>query len=155
MPNQAEKLGRRFLPEKTGVGGPLGALEQGIMQTLWGRNAPTSVSDVHEALPQTAYTTLKTTLERLTDKGILTRVRSGKAYLYLPAVTEAELEKRIVALTLERLVDRFPKAVAAFFADPGETFSKETVAHLQDAITRRRAQEEELSTTPEEPNPSV
>ena len=161
MANQAEKLGRRFLPEKTGVGGPLGALEQGIMQALWVRNAPTSVSDVHEALPQTAYTTLKTTLERLTEKGILTRVRSGKAYLYLPAVTEAELEKRIVTLTLERLVDRFPRAVAAFFADPGESFSKETVVRLQEAVARRRAQEDkpntapEPSTAPEEPNSGV
>ena len=155
MANQAEKLGRRFLPEKTGVGGPLGALEQGIMQALWVRNAPTSVADVHEAHPQTPYTTLKTTLERLTDKGILTRVRSGKAYLYLPAVTEAELEKRIVTLTLERLVDRFPRALAAFFADPGETFSKETVARLQEAVANRRAQEDETITTLEEPNTGV
>ena len=147
MLNQAEKLGRRFLPEKTGVGEPLGALEQGIMQTLWVRDVPASVAEVNEALPQTAYTTVKTTLERLTEKGILTRVRSGKAYLYKPAVTEAELEKSIVALALERLVDRFPCALAAFFADPGETLSKETLARLQEAIIRRRAQEEESSDT--------
>lgn len=155
MLNQAEKLGRRFLPEKTGIGGPLGALEQGIMQALWVRDAPASVAEVHETLPQTAYTTVKTTLERLTEKGILTRVRSGKAYLYTPAVTEAELERSIVALTLERLVDRFPFALAAFFSDPGETLSKETLARLQEAIIRRRAQEEESSETPEEPDSCV
>lgn len=145
MPNQADTLGRRFLPEKTGIGGPLGALEQGIMQALWARTEPASVAEVHEALPQAAYTTLKTTLERLTDKGILTRVRSGKAYLYQPVVTEVELEKRIVTLALERLVDRFPRAIAAFFASPGESFSEETVSRLQDAIARRREEVESES----------
>jgi predicted transcriptional regulator len=142
MPDQAKKLGHRFLPEKTGIGGPLGALEQGIMQALWVRTAPASVAEVHEALPLTAYTTLKTTLERLTDKGILTRVRHGKAYLYQPVVTEEELERRIVALALERLVDRFPHAVAAFFAAPGDTLSEDTAARLQEAIARRREEEE-------------
>ena len=142
MPNQAEKLGRRFLPEKTGIGGPLGVLEQSIMKALWKRDQPTSVTDLHETLSQIAYTTLKTTLERLTDKGILTRVRSGKAYLYQTAVTEAELEQRIVTLALERLVDRFPHAVAAFFAAPGDTLSEDAANRLQVAIARRREEEE-------------
>ena len=145
MPNQAEKLGRRFLPEKTGIGGPLGALEQRIMQALWERPQPTSVTDLHETLPHIAYTTLKTTLERLTDKGILTRVRSGKAYLYQTTVTEAELEQRIVTLALERLVDRFPHAVAAFFAAPGDTLSEDVASRLQEAIARRRQEEEGTS----------
>jgi predicted transcriptional regulator len=142
MVSYAEKLGRRFLPGKTGVGVPLGALEQRIMQVLWVHHQPTSVTDLHVTLSQVAYTTLKTTLERLTDKGILTRVRSGKAYLYQTAVSEAELEQRIVTLALQRLVDRFPHAVAAFFASPGDALSEDVASRLQEAIARRRKEEE-------------
>ena len=66
---------RRFAPRKTGDASPLGQLESAVMEVVWSRTEPTTVSDVHSALPPeepVAYNTVKTTMERLAEKGILT-----------------------------------------------------------------------------------
>jgi predicted transcriptional regulator len=110
------------------------------MEVLWGLTAPAAVADVHAALPHEssiAYNTVKTTMERLAEKRILSRRKQGKAYLYTPAVTREELERRIVSTTLDRLVERFPQAVASFFVQPGQQLDEAKLALLQDAIERR------------------
>ncbi len=141
--DQPEDSARRFTPGQTGLASPLGSLEQSVMGVLWKRSDPANVSDVQAAVPEAAYTTVKTTLERLTRKGILTRIRDGKAYLYRAAVTQEELERRIVAETMDKLVSRFPGAVVSYFTTSGNTLSDETAALLQEAIERRRREENE------------
>ena len=52
------------------------------MDIIWLHLDEVSVSDVHDTFPQQshiAYTTVKTTMERLVDKGILLCNREGKA----------------------------------------------------------------------------
>ena len=76
----------------------LGELERAVMDTVWqaeqaGR-APVSVRDVHRALAPSrdlAYTTIMTVMGRLTDSGLLTQERSGRAYLYAAADSREEL----------------------------------------------------------------
>jgi predicted transcriptional regulator len=77
-------------------------------------------------------------MERLAEKGILSRAREGKAYHYRAAVTREELERRIVANALDRLVQQFPTAVASFFARPAPALSEEKLSLLQEAIERAR-----------------
>jgi predicted transcriptional regulator len=111
------------------------------MDVVWSHTGPVSVGDVHAALPPAspvAYTTVKTTLERLADKGILSRSKEGKAYLYQAAVSREDLERRIVSDVLSRLVEQFPQAVASFFVRPGPGLSEEKLALLLEAIERRR-----------------
>jgi predicted transcriptional regulator len=135
------RLMRRFAPRKTGDASPLGQLESAVMEGVWQRSHPVSVSEVHAALPMdppVAYTTVKTTMERLAEKRILARTKQGKAYLYQAALSRPELERRIVTHALDRLVEQFPDAVASFFARPGPDLSEERLALLQDAIERRR-----------------
>ena len=111
------------------------------MHIVWSHSEEVSVGDVHDALPdakQIAYTTIKTTMERLADKGILTRVREGKAYRYQAAVSQQELERRIVTETLDRLVEQFPNAVASFFVQPDTAVPEDTLTLLETAIRRRR-----------------
>jgi predicted transcriptional regulator len=111
------------------------------MGVVWTHPGEVSVGDVHAALPggtQGAYTTIKTTMERLADKGILTRARPGKAYLYRAAVSQEELERRIVSSALDRLVEQFPAAVASFFVRPDPGISHDQLALLEEAIQRRR-----------------
>ena len=111
------------------------------MDVVWSRSGAVSVGDVHAALPgehQVAYNTVKTTMERLAEKGILSRAKQGKAYLYTASVTRDELERRIVSATLDRLVERFPQAVASFFVRPDPGLSDEKLALLQEAIERAR-----------------
>ena len=66
-----------------------------------------------------ALTTVLTTLDRLHDKGIVRRDREGKAYRYWAAITEDELQQRIVDGVLDRLIAQFPRAVATYFAQQG------------------------------------
>lgn len=111
------------------------------MDVVWSLPEAASVGDVHAALPfehQVAYNTVKTTMERLAGKGILSRAKQGKAYLYTAAVTREELERRIISATLDRLVERFPEAVASFFVGPAPALTDEKLALLQEAIERAR-----------------
>lgn len=132
---------RRFVPRKTGDASPLGQLESALMEVVWSHPEPISVAEVHAALPPepaVAYTTVKTTLERLAIKGILSRTKEGKAYLYQAAVSREDLERRIVSDVLTRLVEQFPQAVASFFVRPGPGLSEEKLALLLEAIERQR-----------------
>jgi BlaI family transcriptional regulator, penicillinase repressor len=132
---------RRFIPHRTGEAGPLGQLEIAVMAVVWSHVSPLSVGDVHSALPAEpgiAYNTVKTTMERLAGKGILSRSKEGKAYFYQAAVTREELERRIVANALDRLVEHFPQAVASFFVRPDPGLSEEQLALLAEAIDRKR-----------------
>lgn len=140
-----DRVRRRFVPHRTGDASPLGQLESLVMDAVWAAPGPLSVSDVQETLDQghaPAYNTVKTTMERLAEKGILRRSRSGKAYLYRADATREELERRIVAGALDRLVQQFPDAVASFFVEPDPGLSAEKLLLLQDAVERCRQEEE-------------
>lgn len=132
---------RHFAPRKTGDASPLGQLEHAVMTVVWSCGPDISVGDVHAALAEEergAYTTVKTTMERLAEKGILHQTKAGKAYLYRAALTRAELERRIVSKTLDRLVEQFPDAIASFFVRPDPGVSGDQLALLEEAIQRRR-----------------
>lgn len=113
------------------------------MEVVWAHETPLNVGEVHAALPadaSVAYNTVKTTMERLSEKGILSREKEGKAYLYAALVSRQELEQRIVATALDRLVEQFPEAVASFFVQPGSVLSDEKLALLREAVERSREQ---------------
>ena len=111
---------RRIRPEKTGVRAPLGDLEMSVMRQVWPCGSHGCLAaEVLKALDTErplALTTVLTTLDRLKEKGILTREREGKAYRYRAALTESELQQRIVSGVLGDLIAQFPQAVAAYFA---------------------------------------
>ena len=60
-----------------------------------------------------AYTTVVTILSRLHAKGVLTRIRSGRAYSYAPVADEPGLAARRMRGVLEAEADR--EAVLARF----------------------------------------
>lgn len=73
----------------------LGPLERAVMDALW-RGGRFSVRDVQGVLASAAaYTTVMTTLDRLYKKGLVVRVREGRAFLYTAAVERHELETRM------------------------------------------------------------
>jgi len=80
----------------------LGDLQSQIMSALWRIEAGT-VEDVRSALPSRyrgAYNTIQTVLNRLAERGLLTRRKRGNAFEYRPALTEAEFLSRSIATTL-------------------------------------------------------
>ena len=48
-----------------------------LLSLLWEHGAM-SISDVHERLPQSGYTTIQTRLNRLAEKGLATKFKEGR-----------------------------------------------------------------------------
>jgi len=75
----------------------LGPLEAQVLDRLWSEARLVTVRDVHTSFPELAYTTLMTTLDRLFRKGVLLRVRKGRAFAYEPRCTRSELFGELVS----------------------------------------------------------
>jgi predicted transcriptional regulator len=90
------------------LAGDLGPLERAVMEQIWDQPGDEfSVRDILEtAGKRNAYTTVMTVLDRLWRKGLLTRRRLGRAYVYKARISrEAHIEK-LVAQVLARTTDR-------------------------------------------------
>lgn len=72
----------------------LGPLEIAVMEILWERGE-SNVHDVIERLGRPlAYTTVMTTMDRLYKKGLLSRHKSERAFLYSTRQTRLEWEQK-------------------------------------------------------------
>lgn len=74
-----------------------GPLELKVLEVLWRRKRASTVRHVQPSFPQLAYTTLMTTLDRLYRKGVLRRLRLGRAFGYVPRCSRDELFGRMVS----------------------------------------------------------
>ncbi len=82
-----------------------GILEREVMGVLWA-GEDLAVRDVQARLTRpVAYTTVMTTLDRLFKKGVLRRRPAGRAFLYSPALTRAELQAQIAGNVLAGLLE--------------------------------------------------
>lgn len=96
----------------------LGSLQTKVLETL-SRRGPSTVRDIVDALPKRdapAYTTVMTVLGRLHDKGLATREKHGKGYLYRSRYTPEELRDRMARHLVGELVDDFGDVALAHFA---------------------------------------
>jgi len=91
-------LVRGFRPPGEVLTSALGTLERQVMDLVWQREAETSVWDAHAALGGAlAYTTLMTTLDRLHKKGLLSRRKAGRAFIYTPRLARHEFERSMAS----------------------------------------------------------
>src|SRR5580700_4963925 len=76
----------------------LAPLELDCMNALW-RLGQATVRDIHASLAPTrprAYTTIMTILDRLTQKGVVERRKSGRAWTYRANVSAQDARSRAV-----------------------------------------------------------
>ncbi len=85
------------------LGGFFGKLEMRVLEALWRRGEATSVRDLQPDFPSTAYTTLMTTLDRLHRKGVLVRMKAGRAFQYRPRYSREELRIGLAEDTLSAI----------------------------------------------------
>lgn len=105
----------------------LGPLELEVMEVVWNCQR-CSVREVVEKLnSRLAYTTVMTTLDRLFKKGLLDREKSERAFLYSPAMSSEEWERR-----------RAGDLVAGFLAGP-EPSRELLLSSLVDAVGQHDA----------------
>ncbi len=97
----------------------LGELEQKIMDIVWEcRNC--SARDVLIKLERDkklAYTTVATILQRLHDKGLLTRKESSTGHIYSPKVSKEKYTKNVAQSFLKNFINSFGDTAIASFAD--------------------------------------
>ena len=84
----------------------LGTLEREVMTVVWNRGE-TNVKDASARLSSpVAYTTVMTTMDRLFKKGLLTRRKVGRAFVYSAAATRDEIEEAVATELVQSLFDR-------------------------------------------------
>jgi len=84
----------------------LGSLERNVMALVW-RTGEASVREACNVLgPAVAYTTVMTTMDRLFKKGLLTRRKVGRAFVYAATASRAELEGEVATELMQSLLRR-------------------------------------------------
>jgi predicted transcriptional regulator len=79
-----------------------GELQMQLMAAIW-RLGGGTVEQVRSELPpryRGAYTTVQTVLNRLAERGLLSRHKGGNAIEYRPKISEADYLSRSIARTL-------------------------------------------------------
>ena len=119
----------------------LGPLETEIMEVVWELGEVT-VRDVHQRLQsrrEIAYTTVMTTLGRLTDKGLLRREDGQPAHHYTPLVSRDQYASSTVKSVVDWLIGHFPDPAVAYFLDRVEEEDEQVIEHLRRAIDERKS----------------
>lgn len=73
--------------------------ELAILRVLWGRNAPTTVREVHDQLTRTkdtAYTTVLKMLTIMADKGLVRRDETERSHTYVPVHAEQVVQTSLL-----------------------------------------------------------
>jgi len=114
----------------------LGELERTIMDTLWelSTSAPGqtfTARDVANTLPNHAYTTVLTVIDRLTKKGLLERIRDGRSHHYFPTGSRESYVAELMHEALDSTSDR--DAALVHFA---ETVTPNQAKVLRDVLGR-------------------
>lgn len=124
----------------------LGPLERQVLEETWHREE-ISVRDVFVSFDQrVAYTTLMTTLDRLYKKGLLSRRKSGRAFLYSPSLTREEFEQGIAEDVIDGLLGRGAhgvEPVLACIVDAVSENDRELLDELDRLIREKRRELEE------------
>ncbi len=120
-----------------------GQLELGMLEALWRKGEPASVRDLQGEFPRAAYTTLMTTLDRLHRKGVLDRVKRGRAFLYSPRLTREELQTGLAEDALRSILGPGAarlRPVLSMLVDAVSRQDRDVLAELERLARQRRAE---------------
>lgn len=121
----------------------LGKLELDIMRLVWTADAEISVRDACERLSGTrAYTTLMTTMDRLYRKGLLSRRKVGRAFLYSAASNPDDLGRRVGVELLTGLLMQAhnPERVLSAIVEAVWKVDASLVIDLERVVAEKRRQ---------------
>jgi len=128
---------------KAGLEAVFGSLELRVLEALWRRGNGT-VRDLCDDFPAAAYTTLMTTMERLHKKGVLHRQKSGRAFIYQPINTRAELESGLITRAIQPLLSsESARPVLSCFVDEVSRHDERLFDELERLVQEKRRQQGE------------
>ena len=106
--------------QKQKFGKVLGELESEMMEVIWQSPNPVRVRNITEILQKKrkiAYTTVMTIMNRLVDKGLLSRKQDGRAYLYKSAESKDKFLTRASRLIIKNFISSFGDTAVAHFVN--------------------------------------
>lgn len=119
---------------RVGLARGFGPLEFEILEVLW-TEGEASVGECAERLRGgQAYTTVKTVMERMTQKGLLMRRKVSRAFRYTAANSRAEMTAEAAERSSRELLAGFGSVAVSSFVDaiePGSPEFDELVARLR------------------------
>jgi BlaI family transcriptional regulator, penicillinase repressor len=119
----------------------LSDLQLSLMRVLWARGEA-STAEVAEALRgerDLAHTTVATLLTRLEKRGLLSSRREGRALLYQPLVTQADVQRSMVGSLVDRLFAGRASALVSHLLDARGVDAQE-LAELQTLLKQRKGE---------------
>lgn len=119
----------------------LGELQYAIMRVLW-EEGEASVAQVWEGLPdphQRALTTIATMLSKMEKKGVVRHRAEGRQFIYMPAVSEPDVHRTMVADLTDRLFQGDVTALVAHLLSEQE-IDRTELDRLQKLIRSRKQQ---------------
>lgn len=123
----------------------LSNLELDVMRLIW-RDKEAIVPDLHRELERDrglTYSTVKTIVDRLEEKGAIGRIRTyGRTILYGPLIEESALAKPMVKDLLRRLFGGEARPMISHLLNEAE-LSSEDLAQLEQLIAQKRKDMEE------------
>lgn len=136
-------LARLFTNEETGRQHALGELECAVLEHVWSLREAT-VHDVVARMDRPlAYTTIMTTLDRLYRKGLLVRLKRGRAFVYAAARSKQEVQREI-ARELVNEISADPmhsrSVLLSFLIESVDPKDAEVLGKLEAAIREKRRQ---------------
>ena len=141
---ETRKPNTTFRPGEKGLRKIFGDLEAEIMEVIWALGQAT-VADVHRGLSrgrELAYTTVKTVMGRLADKGHLKRRSTERAHVYTPAKRREEFLREVSDEILTGLFVDFGEPIAAHLLETVSRLDPSSLDRLQALIEERLAREE-------------
>ncbi len=120
---------------------PADDLEYAVLSALWERGVG-SVRDLYEQVGAPAglvYTTIAKVVDRLRDKGLVERSRSGAAFVYAPAVQRETVESARARHMVDRLLGTRPRAAVAALVEAVDEIDPDLLQELERAIRSKRS----------------
>ncbi len=111
-----------------------------IMKILW-EKGELSVREVHDQLLSSkdwAYSTTKTTMDRMAKKGLLDRKNQHNVFLYYPLISKAQGLVKWVRFFADGFLSRSPQEVVAMFTESG-TLTRDEAHELHSLLKDDKA----------------
>jgi predicted transcriptional regulator len=121
-----------------------GDLQAEVMASVW-RLGEASVEEVRALQPasrRSAYTTVQTVLNRLVDRGLVSRHRRGRKFVYRARADQIEYLTRAIGDRLGRASPAARRSVLMNVVDALEGEDLDEIARYANRIRRERRKEE-------------
>ena len=113
--------------------------ERQIMDILFRRGRATAAEVMEELPGEPSYSTVRTQLRVLEEKGHVRHEEDGVRFIYMPAVARHAARKSALRHLIETFFDgSSEKAVAALLGGEGSKLSEEQLDRIADLIAKAR-----------------